>query len=79
MVGWAISERRTAELAVDALAMASKQRRPVGGVIHHADHGSQYTSIAFCDAAHHENDRLCFAQTGTRADNAAAGAFLVQP
>ena len=41
VVGWSMSERRTAELAVDALGMAIKRRRPDAGVVHHADHGSQ--------------------------------------
>jgi putative transposase len=41
IVGWAMSERRTAEIAVDALVMAIRRRRPPVGVIHHADHGSQ--------------------------------------
>ena len=35
-----------AELVLEALDMALKQRRPES-VIHHSDQGSQYTSIAF--------------------------------
>ena len=34
------------ELVLDAPDMALEQRRPGEG-IHHSDHGSQYTSIAF--------------------------------
>jgi transposase InsO family protein len=75
VVGWAMSERRTAELCVDALVMAIRRRRPPAGVIHHADHGSQYTSILFCDRAHDEQVRLSFGRIGTAADNAAMEAF----
>jgi transposase InsO family protein len=75
VVGWSMSERRTAELAVDALVMAIKRRRPDAGVVHHADHGSQYTSIAFCDTAHDHDIRLSFGRVGTPADNAAMEAF----
>jgi transposase InsO family protein len=71
LVGWAISDRRTAELAVDALVMAIRRRRPRVGVIHHADHGSQYTSLSFCDRAYDEKVRLSFGRIGTAADNAA--------
>lgn len=75
VVGWAMSERRTAELCVDALVMAIRRRRPASGVIHHADHGSQYTSLLFCDRAHDEEVRLSFGRIGTAADNAAMEAF----
>jgi hypothetical protein len=34
------------QVVLDALDMALQQRRP-NGVIHHSDHGSQYTSIEF--------------------------------
>ncbi len=37
---------RTELLVLGALNMALAQRRP-SGVIHHADQGTQYTSIAF--------------------------------
>jgi putative transposase len=75
LVGWAISDRRTAELPVDALVMAIRRRRPRVGVIHHADHGSQYTSLSFCDRAYDEKVRLSFGRIGTAADNAAMEAF----
>ena len=75
IVGWSIGERRTAELPVDALVMAIARRRPPAGVIHHADHGSQYTSVVFTDRAHDERVALSFGRIGTAADNAAMEAF----
>jgi putative transposase len=53
VVGWAMANHMRAELVVDALNMAIFRRKP-NGVIHHSDHGSQYTSITFgkrCEAA----------------------------
>ena len=44
VVGWAMSERRDGQLALDALTMALAHRRPVLGLIHHSDQGIQYTS-----------------------------------
>ena len=43
-VGWAMSERMTDELTVDALGMALARRRPSPGLLHHSDRGSQYAS-----------------------------------
>ncbi|WP_420912598.1 DDE-type integrase/transposase/recombinase [Chromobacterium sphagni] len=41
-----MGEHMTTDLVLMALNMALEQRRP-GGVIHHLDQGSQYTSLAF--------------------------------
>jgi putative transposase len=46
IVGWSMANHLRAELVIDALEMAIGQRQP-GGVIHHSDQGSQYTSLAF--------------------------------
>ena len=48
IVGWAASSRHTAELMKTALTMAVEKRGgDVRSVIHHSDHGSQYTSNGF--------------------------------
>jgi transposase InsO family protein len=47
IVGWSMSERMSAELVLDALDMAIRDRRPSAGLIHHSDRGSQYASQAF--------------------------------
>jgi putative transposase len=54
VVGWAMADHLRAELVVAALAMALRHRRPAPGLIHHSDHGGQYSSLAFgrrCRAA----------------------------
>lgn len=47
IVGWAMADHLRTELVLAALNMALWNRRPAPGVIHHSDHGSQYTSLAF--------------------------------
>jgi transposase InsO family protein len=44
IVGWAMSERMTRELAMDALKMAIWRRKPGRGLLHHSDRGVQYAS-----------------------------------
>lgn len=44
VVGWAISERMTAQLVIDALQMALWRRKPPRWLIVHSDRGSQYCS-----------------------------------
>jgi len=47
IVGWSIDTVQDANLVVNALDMAIKNRRPEPGGIVHADHGTQFTSWAF--------------------------------
>jgi len=52
IVGWAIADHMRKELVIDALTMAVARRRPDAGVLHHSDHGSQYTSLLFTTRQH---------------------------
>ena len=47
IVGWSMADHLRTELVLDALDMAISQRQPAPGLVHHADHGCQYTSLAF--------------------------------
>lgn len=47
IVGWAISERMTKQLVIDALQMAIWNRKPPKGLIIHSDRGSQYCSLSY--------------------------------
>ncbi len=47
VVGWSMADPLRAELVVDALDMALWNRRPAARLVHHSDHGAQYTSLAF--------------------------------
>jgi len=46
IVGWAMSDRMTSVLTMEALKTAIRQRQPEPGLIHHSDQGSQYTDRA---------------------------------
>jgi len=47
VVGFAMSDRMTRQLVIDALRMAWFRRRPTNGLIFHSDRGSQYASGDF--------------------------------
>jgi putative transposase len=47
VVGWAMGERMTRHLVIDALTMAWFRRQPAKGLIFHSDQGSQYASADF--------------------------------
>ncbi len=75
IVGWAMRTDLRTELMLQALEMAYQQRRPEH-VIHHSDHGCQYTSIAFgkrCDELH---VRPSLGSVGDAYDNAMAESFF---
>jgi putative transposase len=75
VVGWAMETHLRTELVLAALDMAVQQRRP-RAVIHHSDHGCQYTSIAFgqrCDAA---GVRPSMGSVGDAYDNALCESFF---
>jgi putative transposase len=43
IVGWAMADRMTSALTIQALEMALRQRKPAAGTVFHSDRGSQYT------------------------------------
>jgi putative transposase len=47
IVGWAMADHLRSALVIEAVDMAVWRRRPMEGVMHHADQGSQDTSLAF--------------------------------
>ena len=47
IIGWAMADHLRTAVVLDALEMALWNRRPAPGVIHHSDHGCQYTACAF--------------------------------
>lgn len=49
IIGWAMGERMTRQLVIDALTMAWFRRHPAKGLIFHSDRGSQYASADFQD------------------------------
>jgi len=47
IVGWALSPTMETTLVKEALERAQKERRPLPGLLHHSDRGSQYASRDF--------------------------------
>ena len=76
VVGWAMSERMTAQLVCDALQMALWRCGRPRGVIVHSDRGSQYCSAAY-QALLSQHGLLCsMSGTGNCYDNACAESFF---
>jgi putative transposase len=65
------------ELVLDALNMAIWQRRPAR-VVHHSDHGTQYTSIAFGQRCRELGVRLSMGSVGDCYDNALCESFFAK-
>ena len=47
VIGWAMGQRLTGELAEQALLMALANRQPRAGLVHHSDRGSQYAATRY--------------------------------
>jgi putative transposase len=75
IVGWAMAGHLRTQLVLDALAMAIWQRHPQG-VIHHSDHGSQYTSLAFGKHCREAGVRPSVGSIGDCFDNAMCESFF---
>jgi putative transposase len=75
IVGWSMGERQTTDLVVAALVMALGRREPTRELVHHADHGSQYTSIEFTNRLTDWKLNGSYGSVGDCFDNAAMEAF----
>lgn len=75
IVGWAMATHLKTELVLDALEMALAQRRPAD-VIHHSDHGCQYTSLAFGKRCGEMGVKPSIGSVGDAYDNAMAESFF---
>lgn len=75
IVGWAMATHLKTELVLNALEMAIAQRKP-DGVVHHSDHGCQYTSLAFGKRCGEMGIRPSVGSVGDAYDNAMAESFF---
>jgi putative transposase len=76
VIGWSIADHLRAELVCDALDMAVWRRRPPAGTVHHADHGTQYTSWAFGQRLRAAGLLASMGTVGDALDNAVAESFF---
>ena len=75
IVGYALAERMTAQLAVSALRSAIARRKPSGTVIVHADRGGQFRSRAFQAVLKANHLTGSMGRVASAADNAAMESF----
>jgi len=76
IVGWSTSEWIDTELVKSALRMATTQRMPGAGLLHHSDRGSQYASDAYQQALE-DLDMICsMSRKGDCWDNAMMESFF---
>lgn len=75
IVGWSMSTTLATDVVLDALNMAVAQRKPKN-VIHHSDHGCQYTSLAFGRRCREVGVRPSRGSVGDAYDNAMCESFF---
>ena len=76
VVGWAMSDRMTDELTLNALRMAVQQREIAPYLIHHSDQGSQYTSGEYQQMLRDWGIEVSMNGVGTWYDNAPMESFF---
>lgn len=76
VVGWAMSEHMDTTLVLAALHMALQGRRPLAGLLHHSDQGSQYTSSAYLTCLIEASSLLSMSGVGNCYDNAVMESFF---
>ena len=79
VVGWSLSHRMTADIAVAALESAKSRGYVAGNAIFHSDRGAQYTSRTLAEWASANDVRLSCSRTGNCHDNAVAESFFATP
>jgi transposase InsO family protein len=77
VVGWAMADHLQASLAIDALKMAIKKRKPVpGSLIHHSDQGTQYACSDYTEVLAAHDITASMSRVGNPYDNAKAERFM---
>jgi putative transposase len=75
-LGWALRRSLEAALALEALRMALRQRRPKPGLVHHSDRGVQYASRDYTAELQQHGIRISMSRTASPYDNAQAESFI---
>jgi putative transposase len=76
VVGWSMASHVRAELVTAALDAAIVHRRPGTDLVHHSDHGTQYTSLAFGRRLRESGIAASMGSVGDCYDNAMAESFF---
>jgi putative transposase len=75
IVGWSMADHLRSELVVSALEMALARRRPDRGLIHHSDHGCQFTAVLFTKRCERAGIEVSMGSVGDCYDNAVCETF----
>ncbi len=76
VVGWAISKHITRDLPLRAIRMSYRRQKPAKGLMHHPDHGSQYTSHNYQSALDRLGMISSMSKKGCCYGNAVAKSFF---
>ena len=76
VIGWAMGHRMTADLAERALTMALVKRKPIAGLLHHSDRGSQYAAHRYQRLLGEYGITTSMSRTGNCWDNACVESFF---
>ena len=76
IVGWAMRDHMRAELPLAALMMAAQRQRPMPGLVHHSDRGSQYAAEIYGKQLAAMNATPSMSRTGCCYDNAPMESFF---
>lgn len=76
VIGWAMGQRLTVDLAERALRMAVANRAPVAGLLHHSDRGSQYAATSYQRLLTAYGLRPSMSRKGNCWDNACVESFF---
>ena len=75
-LGWALRRSLEAALALEALRMALRHRKPKPGLVHHSDRGVQYASRDYTAELQQHRIRISMSRTASPYDNAQAESFI---
>jgi transposase InsO family protein len=76
VIGWALEKHLEARLAIAALEMALRRRKPAAGLIHHSDRGVQYACPAYTDLLHEHGVQISMSRTGSPCDSGMMERFI---
>jgi putative transposase len=76
VIGWALGRTLEAGLALSALRMALRQRRPEPGLVHHSDRGVQYASRDYTGLLKEHQIEISMSRKANPYDNAACESFM---
>jgi putative transposase len=76
VIGWALENTLEDDLALGALRMALRVRKPEPGLIHHSDRGVQYASADYTALLEERGIRISMSRKGNPYDNATCESFM---